>query len=193
MKKTNKNLIAAAAAAILFTILPWQNANAASGQTDVTINFPNIIILYYIDALTLNFNPAIDQAVNEGGAADTQPLATPAAFDAGLTPGSSGIPGSIAVTVEDVWAVRGITASGQITVNPQIDVANATNGSSTATMSNLQVQSGTTGPADPISITAPGFGNAVLGDIVFDLDISGVTSAGSHTGMQYTIVATATP
>jgi hypothetical protein len=62
-------------------------------------------------------------------------------------------------------------------------------------MSNLKVKTATVSAGDPITITAPGLGmsNAVYGDIEFNLNISGVTFAGAHTGMQYTIEATGAP
>jgi hypothetical protein len=78
-------------------------------------------------------------------------------------------------------------------VAANVDTADATNGGSTATMSNLQVSAPGVTAAASIDVTAPGLAasNAVLGNIVFDLDISGVTTPDTHTGMQYTITATA--
>ena len=98
------------------------------------------------------------------------------------------------VTVQNVWAVRGFTASGQIRVDPAITNANATVGSSsTVTLTNLQVQSSGVSAGDPIDVDAPGLFSATLGDIIMTLNISGVTDSDAHTGMQYTITATATP
>lgn len=169
----------------------------ATGQTDVDINFPNIVILNYPSSLTIDFTATdpLEDANDEGSltpAAVT--LASPATIAAGLTPtaGTLNIPNSVAVTVEDVWAVRGLSDDGDITVAATIDTASATNSTSTATISGLEVVDGATSGAS-IDVPSPGFAlsNAVIGDITFDLDISGVTVAGIHTGIQYTITASA--
>ncbi len=190
-----KCILAAACIAMVLTLAPWQSARAASGSTDVTINFPDIVILHYVRYLTLTFTGVNDEEVDQGRAAAAAALADPASFDANMTPsGGTTYPNPIHVTVQRVWAVRGITQSGRIRVTPQINNADATTASgSRATMINLQVQTGSVTAGAPIDVDVPGLWNAVVGDIVFDLDISGVTTAASHTGMQYTIEATSTP
>jgi hypothetical protein len=171
----------------------------ATGQTSVDINFPNIVILNYPSSLTLDFTATdpLEDAFDEGGISGltAQPLGA-ATFDAGLTATGDNlvISNSVTVTVEDVWAVRGLSNDGDITVETQIDTAAATagGGSSSATMSNLIVDDGNNSGGS-IDVPSPGLaaGDAVVGDIVFDLDISGLTQAGTHSGMLYTITAAA--
>lgn len=182
---------------LLATVVPGSAFAQATGQTDVDINFPNIVILNYPATLSIDFaaTDPLEEANDEGAltpAAVT--LASPATIAAGLTPtvGTLNIPDTTAVTVEEVWAVRGLSTDGDITVAAAIDTADATSGASTATMSNLQVSDGSSTGAS-IDVPSPGFAlsNAVVGDITFDLDISGVTVAGVHTGIQYTITASA--
>lgn len=198
MKFFNKRFLTASLTAAVAAFVPWQGAIAASGQTNVSIDFPDIIILHYISDLTLTFTGDLDTQTDESSGSDSAALATTVTFDANTTPtaaGATDLPDSVAVTVTNVWAVRGITSSGQIRVTPSIDTAAATVDGSTTTMSMLQVKTAAVAAGDPIDCDAPGFplANAVLGDIVFDLDVSAVTVAKSHSGMQYTIMASATP
>ena len=60
-------------------------------------------------------------------------------------------------------------------------------------MSSATVTGGGQGPLASISIPAPGFGTPTIGDVNFSLDVSGITTAATHTGMIYRIEAMATP
>jgi len=170
----------------------------ALGQTDVSINFPNIIILHYPANLELDFTANTTEASAQLEADPTIAavgLTEVVDVDAALTLTDTG-PGATGqgITVQNVWAVRGITTTGDITVAASIDNADGTNGTSTITMENLVIQeNGGSGPASSIDVTAPGFSlaNAVFGDIVFDLDLAALTTAGLHTGILYTIEASA--
>ena len=194
ISKALRGLAVVLLAAAIMT--PGQNANAATGSTNVTINFPDIIVLHYTSALTLTFTPALDTAVNDGA---TTPvgvaLVSPATFNGALVPSApaaAAFPQTLAVTVNNVWAIRGITASGNINVTGALTTPTATNAGSTATASAFVVSSGATGPLATISLPAPGFA-ATLGNIGFNLDTSAVTTAGAHTGMVYTVTAVAAP
>jgi hypothetical protein len=179
--------------------MPWQHAQAqAVGDTDISIDFPNIIILYYIDTLTLTFDAGTitaESAVDEGPAADTAGIDdVTATFDLGVdgTTGTTNpLPASVPVLLQNAWAVRGITDSGDIDIDITIASADAVNGSSTATMSAATVTGGGIGPSAGITIPSPGFGTPTIGDVNFSLDVSGVTTAQTHTGMTYTITASA--
>jgi len=195
MKYTYKLLLVM----LFLASLPLQGANAATGSTDVSIDFPDIIILHYINDLSLTFTGDLDEGVDELTGSDNAALATTASFDGAMTAStaaSTTLPSDVTVTVQNVWAVRGITGSGQIRVTPSIDTAAATDGGTSSTsMSNIQVKTASVAAGNPIDVDAPGFvlANAVLGDVVFDLDVSTVVDSSDHTGMQYTITATATP
>ena len=185
MKAFKKNILAAGLAAATVMMAPWQGANAATGQTDVTINFPNIVILHYPNQLILTFT-GTDLNDGQGTVTPTgQALAATATFDADITDGTTTGLSTVAVTVQNAYAVRGISSSGNINISGSFDGGGdtASNGSSTAVGSNFAVSAA--------SIPAPGLATATPGDISFDLDISGVTDNGAHTGMSYTITATA--
>jgi len=161
-------------------------ATAATGTTDVTINFPNIVILHYPKTITLTFTGS-DVSDFVIGAADTKPLLNTVTFDADITATTVGTGlSTVAVTLKNAYAVRGISSTGNITVgvtlNPASANATGANGSK-AIASGISVSNA--------SISAPGLTTAIPGDVSFDLDISGVTDSGAHTGMQYTVTATA--
>jgi hypothetical protein len=180
--------------------MPWQHARAqATGDTDISIDFPNIVILYFIDTLTLTFDAGTitpESTVDEG---PSSPVAAgiddaTATFDLGVTgAGVNPLPASVPVLLENAWAVRGISTTGTIDVDISIQNATATNGSSTATMSSPTVTGGGQGPSASITIPAPGFGTPTVGDVNFSLDVSNITTAQTHTGMIYRIEAMATP
>jgi len=179
--------------------MPWQQVQAqAVGDTDISIDFPNIVILHYVSSLTLTFDAGTitpedtvdDGPVTPAAAGITDATAT---FDLGVdgTSGSNPWPNTVPVRLENAWAVRGISTSGTIDVDISITGANAVNGTSTATMSAARVTGGGQGPSANITIPAPGFGTPTVGDVDFSLDVSGVTTAQTHTGMSYQIQASA--
>src|SRR5210317_579424 len=144
--------------------MPWQQVQAqAVGDTNISIDFPNIVILHYVDTLTLTFDAGTitaEDVVDEGPS--TPPAAgidaATATFDLGVTgTGTNPLPASVPVQLQNAWAVRGISTTGTIDVDISIQSANATNGSSTATMSAATVTGGGQGPAAGITIPAPGF------------------------------------
>jgi hypothetical protein len=180
--------------------MPWQQVQAqAVGDTDISIDFPNIVILHYVDTLTLTFDAGTitaESVVDEGPSTPTAAGIddATATFDLGVTgTGANPLPASVPVLLQNAWAVRGISTTGTIDVDISIQSADAVNGSSTATMSAATVTGGGQGPAASITIPAPGFVTPTIGDVDFSLDVSNITTAATHTGMIYRIEAMATP
>lgn len=184
----------------LITLMPYQNAKAASGQTNVTINFPDTIILHLINDLELISTLANDNSTYvEAGTSesDTADLATPTFANVGLTTVTNTLSFSGTtnnVTVKKIWGVRSPSSTGNLTVTAKMLTPDATKSgtTSTVTMEALKVTDGTS-TATNIIVSAPGLAanTALIGDIVFALNISGVTESGNHTGMVYQITATA--
>lgn len=192
MKKLlKKALVSAAAAAAVGT-----SAFAASGQTDVSFNFPNIVILHYVSDVTFDV-PA--SAFGSDSIADSS-AKTLSSFTSPDTVGGDATVSVTAATaldaykgvIQNAWAVRGLAGAAGIDVSITINTADATNGSSTVTISNATVDDGTNSGAS-ITIASPGLSaaNAHYGDVKFDIDFSGVTAPGTHSGAQYTVTATA--
>jgi hypothetical protein len=96
-----------------------------------------------------------------------------------------------AVRLNNVWAVRGFSTSGNARVDVTTPSDKLQNGSSEIKMSNVKVsddaQSGST-----ITVKLNGISKnrATTGNIEMDLDFSNTTRSGSHTGGEYTINAT---
>ena len=189
-----------AGAGVMFPV--QMSMAAVSGTTAVTVNAPDIIILHYYSALTLDF-AALNEALDEG----TPTLGTPAlaanvSFAGGLTATVNSTyetAGVMTVTVTDAWGVRALTNLGNVTVTGVLDTAAATNtAASTVTLGALEIGDSTSttynAGATGIQFVAPGMAKAgaYIGDVRFTLDISGATLPGAHTGAQYTLTATAT-
>ena len=178
-------------ASAVITLGISSSAYAASGSTSVSVAFPEIIILHYRSALNITFTGAADFAIDEG-AAGTLSLPLSSASGDGTLSVSGTTTTDIPVTVSNMWAVRGITNTGTISVGGSINTDTATVGGSEVVMSNLEIASGGVSGS---TITVPSSGyalsTAVKGDVSFDLDISDVTQTGSHTGISYTITASA--
>lgn len=161
------------------------SAHAAKGSTDVTLIFPDILILHYISDLTLTFDAEFKDAIDEGSAEDSAVLAPTADFDAAIEPSDPDpvFPENVEVTANNVWAVRGITADGTIKIAATLDSDTASNEESTVVASKIA-------PTEEL-VKAPGLFKPVSGGVTFNLDVTGLTRSGKHTGMTYTIEATA--
>ena len=198
MKTLKRSLLAAAALVTMGT-----QANAATGNTAVSFNFPDIVILHYVSGVQFNVPASVFgiDAINEGTSTPTLTFTDPTlSGDAAVGVTVTGGPNiaNLQGSISNAWAVRGITTSGNIKVQIQVTTATATNGTSTVTISNPLVTAPGATPATPaatITVPAPGFaaGNAVIGNVAMGLDFSAVTAVGLHTGAQYTITATAAP
>ena len=187
-----KSLVAAAAVVGLGT-----GAFGASGQTDVDFNFPNIVILHYIDKVTFDVPASAfgSDSINEGDAgvitptlSGTDTLTLDAAMGITISQALNGYKGII----QNAWAVRGLVGSGGIDVSITLDTADATNGTSKVTISNAIVDDGTNS-GTLINFASPGLSaaNAHYGDVKFDIDFTNVTVPGTHSGAQYTVTAVA--
>ena len=190
MKKlVKKGLLSVAALTALST-----QTFAASGQTSVSFNFPNIVILHYVgdvkfDVPATVFGPdSVKDATQKVLNGFTAPnLNGDAAVSVTLSTALNGYTG----TINNAWAVRAITTNN-VQVQITLDTANATNGTSTVTLSNATVDDGTNSGAT-IQFAPPGLSaaNAHYGNVNFNIDFSGVTTNGLHQGAQYTVTATA--
>jgi hypothetical protein len=192
MKNKNRlKLASAIAVSTLIAILQAPGAIAASGTTSVSVDFPEIIILHYRSKLNIRFTGGANNAVDEGSAGTISLPLNTASGD-----GTLSVTGTantiIPVKVANMWAVRGITSSGNFQIDASITNDTASLANSSVVMDKLEaVASGAAGQ----SITVPSSGlapaNAVTGGITFQLDIEDVKQTGTHTGIEYTITASA--
>lgn len=171
-------------------------AASTSGTTNVSVRVPEFIVLHYYSNISLNFEAPTAEAIDEGSDevdADWNGNTNGTGLDANsLMSASLELDGTqTSVTLNNVWAVRGFSKSGNARVEVTVPSDKLQNGSSEITMSNVKVsddaQSGSTITTKLNGISKS---RATTGNIEMDLDFSGTTRSGSHTGGQYTITAT---
>lgn len=177
--------------------------SGAKGSTDVSVNLSGIIILHYISGITLDFE-TLSEGIDEGssGTWDVTWADGEASGGTGLTTGTltssavSESDGSITVHIPNVWAVRGISSSGNAEVSIALTtptITNATPASSatiTITQAELQ-QASNEGTNIEVQLGGILKSQARIGDVSLTLDMSSANATGSYTGGVYTITAEA--
>ena len=166
---------------------------AISGSTDFRVTLPEILVLYHWDDAHLileevGTTPANDSDAREISDATTRELtadlgAGSYTINTDVNTTSAAFPTSISVTLKNAWAVRNLsTASGvnlELT-NPNSTLTSVEDQTSSVTTSNAVLESaGLTGSGSNTVTIDSGFA-PVLGDIKFDLDLTGADSAGEY-------------
>lgn len=197
MKKQLKYLGMAifAAASISLTSYDAQSATA-SGTTTLRVTVPPYVVLYYPSALTIVL---ADIGTTQSPTASVDWTENNEDPTPSLTVSSTG-PYSAAksLTVPNVWAIRGVSASG----NASVSIAGSTGTSTTVSNSGknipitgLNVSSGSVAAGTPITVPLTGM-SPVLGNVGMTLDMSALNSgssgvlSGTYTGGQYSITVT---
>ena len=181
---------------LITTLLVYSSiAFAASGRTNVSIAFPASVIFSYQSGLNLEITDGYNiSKVETGGAVLIPSLASAVTADSAITTTSSAsMPSNIHVTVLNAWSIR---ASGVVSVAITcLGACEATQGGSTASVTNLTLKAGFPAAGPGGSIFFPGngigLGQEIKGDVDFDLNISAVSKTGAHTGLAWMITATA--
>ncbi len=184
-------------AALMITASNPLLAASTSGTTNVTVTVPEFIVLHYYSNMTLNFATPETEAINQGQnsmdvswSGDTsngENLASANLMNAKLELDGT----KTTVKLDNVWAVRGFSKSGNATVAVTVPQNKMTLESSEIGISNAQVTDGTsTGSSITTKLGGITRAGATLGGIRMDLDFSKTTLSGTHTGGQYTITAT---
>ena len=166
---------------------------AISGSTDFRVTLPEILVLYHWDDAHLileevGTTPANDSDAREISDTTTRELTANLGSDSytintDVNTTSAAFPTSISVTLKNAWAVRNLsTASGvnlELT-NPNSTLTSVEDQTSSVTTSNAVLESaGLTGSGSNTVTIDSGFA-PVLGDIKFDLDLTGADSAGEY-------------
>ena len=156
-----------------------QGAQAATGQVQVDVSFPPLIILYYYDQISVDVSAAqiataaglsgSDSGVEmEAGCDIVTTIGTVGAgsieASASATTDASGVTNLISFDIDNVWAVRSI-ATNNLTATLTGTSGEFTNVSSSLAGANV----------------VPGwsFGAGNTGDITFDIDLTTVTDPSS--------------
>jgi len=200
-KTTTKSLLAVFTAAMM--AMPWNVANGASSDIAVNVSVGAHIILNTVATVNLTVTGVDAAAAPAGVVAGTVSFAgNPNTVAAGgvlgwADPAAYG--NLIDVSITDAWGVRAMLPAGQsVQLTPSISVGTATNGASQVTVGSLTASCAAcdagnpVAAGSPIAFAPPGMANpGVSGDVNFQLDISGVTVVGNHTGIILTITAAA--
>lgn len=113
MKKLYKIIGTSVLAALALLSISPQAANAVSGQTNLTVDIPPFLVLYYPAALRINL------ADKSTVVKDEQLFEFDEAGDLStiLTTSSAEFIDTIYLEVPNIWAIRGVTASGNAKVH----------------------------------------------------------------------------
>ena len=180
--------------ALLTSLSSQALAATTCGTTDVCVRVPEFIVLHYYSNITLNFDTPTSEAIDEGNNnvdADWNGNAEGDELDANSLMSASINGTKTSVKLNNVWAVRGFSTSGNARVEVTVPSNTLKNGSSAITMSNVKVSdSAQSGSSITTKLNGISQNRATTGNIEMDLDFSKTTRSGSHTGGQYTITAT---
>lgn len=158
---------------------------AVSGTTDFRVVLPEVLVLYHWDdALLTLTNTASSTAINDTttrtGSIELGAATAAINTDVDTTGSASALSTSVAVTLQNAWAVRSLSSSAGVSLaltNPNSTLTSVQDQTSKIITSDASLSSGSlTGT----TITIPSGFAPVLGNINFNLDLSGANSAGEY-------------
>ena len=172
----------------------------ATGNTTVSIDIPDIVILHYFNTVDVQIDAAamgsfltggptaIDEGVDGGLATENTGQFE---LNLGMIPtGLSNDPTSAVLLLQEAWGVRAIGNPGANTdLTITVPTPILANGGSQIAIAGAAVESGAlSGPT--ILFPAPGLAPALIGDVRLTLNFTNTTAAGIHAGGVYTLTAT---
>jgi hypothetical protein len=174
----------------------------AQGDTAISIDIPDIVILHYFNTVDVQLDAAtmgdflngggtlFDHGATGGFAAE---VLGQFELDLGIAPNPLiGDPTNAVLLLQNAWAVRsisgGATSQTQVVISVPPASSTLTGGAgSTIEMIDAGVDIGG-GAAASVSF-APTLAPPVTGDVVLTLDFGNTTAAGSHAGGVYSLTA----
>ena len=167
--------------------------NLAQVQTDITMTMPGLVVLYYRTEVTFDVDAGtLGGLVNAVPAEGTTSI-TGLSGNAGVTGNGFDAIDSLTATVSNFWAVRSIGPNNtEVTVSVSDGTLNPVGTGEILIANPLTRLSGAGAFASDVVDFAPtgfGAGSAQLGDVQFDVDLSGVEDSGDYTGGEITIDA----
>ncbi len=166
---------------------------AISGSTDFRVTLPEILVLYHWDDAHLILEEVGTTAANDSDDREisdttTRELTSNLGSDSytintDVNTTSAAFPTSISVTLKNAWAVRNLSTTSGVNLaltNPNSTLTSVADQTSSVTTSGAVLESaGLTGSGSNTVTINSGFA-PVLGDIKFDLDLTGANSAGEY-------------
>ncbi|MEE9906124.1 hypothetical protein [Chlorobium sp.] len=165
---------------------------STSGETNVQVSVPEFIILHYYSDLTLNF-AAPTQSVKEGAKAWDDVAWSTGTYEGDIS--LSDVKGvnsedKVLVNLNNLWAVRGFSGSGNALISIENKQADMANDESVITMSDLKVtRNGKSEKELEVPLNGISTANATKGGVTMTLDFSKTTISGMHKGGVYKITA----
>ncbi|WP_287373439.1 hypothetical protein [Prosthecochloris sp.] len=166
------------------------------GSTNISIVLPDLIILHYYSGLTLNFEE-FSSAEDRGSADFDVQWNGDAESTSQLNDENTEIdlPDRVSLQLPNVWAIRGLSPSGNAKVSISLNNNVLTSGSSRIIIEegegNIQIEdnAGHSGTTINTSLKGITSSEATIGNVRITLNFSETTKAGLHTGGQYKITA----
>ncbi len=195
MRKTYAGFLLSAALVLACTVT-LKAESTASGKTSLTIKLPNCIILHYYSGLTINFEQ-FSSPVDEGSADFQVQWSGQSESRSTLSEGNIGaaLPNKVSIELPNVWAVRGLSLSGNAKVSISVTKNLLVSGPSRITIEKgegnieLNDNAGRSGTMINTSLNGITSSEATIGNVRMTLNFSETTRAGLHTGGQYKITA----
>jgi hypothetical protein len=203
MKKT---LFVLALVAVAMTMGTTTASAQATGTTDLTVSIPDLVILYYYDTVSVSIdaealaalagdtvfaNPELDEILAvTGGTTSASALESSGDLtaDLAISPTSTGL-SNATLTLQNAWAVRGLSSFSYEAGIALGATPNLTNGGSVIGVSNpaINVGGGSYGTSN-VNVPVSGLGTPTNGNVQLTLDLSTVTLSGDHSSTgTYTI------
>jgi hypothetical protein len=172
-------------------------AQSASGATAFTIAFPSVVVLHYWSTLNMTLSTAdlTDFLIgnttgddNEGTKGSVTISESSGNLEANADITSTTVNGITAVTlhIQNAWAVRAVGTAAKPNVTMSFTASSASlsgPGSNSIAASNYFVGTGGGVPsAATVTFPAPGLATPEVGDVAFDMNLTGATESGSYAG-----------
>lgn len=191
--------------AVALGVLSSASADTVTGDVDLTVTMPEVLVLYHWDSAHLELTTNNYNVTTGVGAStstfgnntytvlDSGSTTSPSITASGLnTAEPSTLAGSstVAITLKNSWAVRNISsaATGATPVKLGVSVNNATltnvdNAAATMTVSGATLAATATGVANSGTATLdlPPSWTPITGDLDFSLDLSNANYSGQYT------------
>jgi hypothetical protein len=195
-----RHLFAVTIALVALSLNSAPVAAQATGQTDVDITLPDIVILHYFSNVDLSITSNAmgnflvgsggDSSFNEGPAG---PAAGGFTFDLNIGPSAlTGDPSNALLVLENAWAVRSLSLAGG--TNTQLVIAVTDGQLDHASGANILITGGAvddgTSNGSTITFPATGLYNPRIGDVELNLDLTNATNAGDYSDGVFTLTAT---
>lgn len=186
--------------AILFlgfqTVLADDKSESTVGMTNISIKLPDLIILHYYSGLTLNFEE-FSSTKDRGTAEFDVQWNGNAESSSGITDENTelDLPDVVSLELPNVWAIRGLSPSGNAKVSISLSNNILTSGNSKIVIEegegNIQIKDneGHSGTTINTSLKGIAASEATVGNVRITLNFSETTKSGLHTGGQYKITA----